>query len=160
MHIDEQGENAITKYKRNIVQTDHNMLSMELNLSYHTEKEHERFELFNLRNKVCQQKFKEFTSKTNMFSKCFQSDESIDEQFQRWQTKLQKAMHACFRKIRVTNKEKKMSNIDILMKEKKTLQKKKSLNAEEEEKISSIDKEISKAYEDREWKSWRRFLGT
>ena len=95
------------------------MLSMELNLSYHTEKEHERFELFNLRNKVCQQKFKEFTSKTNMFSKCFQSDESIDEQFQRWQTKLQKAMHACFRKIRVTNKEKKMSNIDILMKEKK-----------------------------------------
>ena len=78
MYIDEEGEHALTKYKRGIVKSDHNMLSMELNLTFHTKKEHERFELFNLRNNICQLKFKEFTSKTNMFSKCFQSNEAID----------------------------------------------------------------------------------
>ena len=128
MHIDEKGEHALTKYNRGIVKTDHNMLSMELNLSFRLKKEHERFELFNLQNKVCQQKFKEFTSKTNTLSKCFESDEAIDAQFQRWQNRFTKAIHACFRKVRSTNKEKKMTKIDLLMKEKKDIIKKKNLN--------------------------------
>ena len=38
MKIDESGESALTKYKKNIVKTDHNMLTLELSLTYHIEK--------------------------------------------------------------------------------------------------------------------------
>ena len=160
MHIDEKGEHALTKYKKGIVKTDHSMLSMELNLSFHTEKEHERFELFNLRNKVCQQKFKEFTSRTNTLSKCFESDEEVNIQFQRWQNRFNKALHACFRKVRTTNKEKKMSKIDLLMTEKKNIIKKKILSVEDKKKIDIIEKEISQACKDKEWEKLENTLGS
>ena len=42
MKIYEIGEHAITKYKKNVVRTDHNMRFLEVSLTYHTEKEHQR----------------------------------------------------------------------------------------------------------------------
>ena len=79
MVIYESGEVALTKYRKgNIVKTDHNMLKLEVNLTFNVEKEHDRREVFNLCNKICQQDFKEKTSNTEQFTKCFEGRETID----------------------------------------------------------------------------------
>ena len=119
MKIDESGATSLTRYKNKIVKTDHNMLSLEIDLTFHTEKHHDRIEMFNLRNINCQQKFKEYTSKNTKLSECFLTGESVKAQFNNWQRKFQKALYASFRKIRVTDRKKDMSLIDKLMKEKK-----------------------------------------
>ena len=127
------------------------MLTLELSLTYHIEKQHEKIELFNLRNITCQKCFKEYTSSSNTLSKCFSTDEPINIQFSKWMTKFRKALHACFRKIRVTENKKKMSNINILMMEKKDIMKKKHKNKNYIEKFKLLEKDISDACEDREW---------
>ena len=85
MKIDEKGENAWTRYKGGNVKTDHNILQLEVNLKFHDHKKHDRIEMFNLKNKTCQNIFKKYTSETNMFSKCFLSDEKVEVQFKKWQ---------------------------------------------------------------------------
>ena len=47
------------------------MLKLEVNLKFHNETKHERVEMFNLRNEINQQDFKEKTSNTTRFSDCF-----------------------------------------------------------------------------------------
>ena len=125
MEIFENGENALTRYRGGkVVRSDHNMLHCEINLTFHDQKKHEQVKMFNLTNQECQAKFKNYTSNTNIFSKCFESDESINLQFNRWKRKLVKSLYACFRKIRINhNKEKEESKIDILMKQQNSIMK-------------------------------------
>ena len=100
--LDESNEIALTRYRGKVVQTDHKMLKLEVNLSFHKQGHHERVEVFNVRNKVNQKEFCTFTSKDNRFNKCFIScEESVDIQFKRWQRFVNKSINACFRKIRL-----------------------------------------------------------
>ena len=57
MKIDENGKNSLTRYKGAVVKTDHSRLDMEVDLEFHKEKKHEREDVFNVRNKLCQEKF-------------------------------------------------------------------------------------------------------
>ena len=99
MHIDENGGQSLTRYNGKVTKTDHCMLELNINLMVHKEEKHERQHVFNVKNKLCQKKFTEFTSETTMFSKCFESNsESIDIQFKRWKRCFIKALHACFKK--------------------------------------------------------------
>ena len=75
------------------------MLSLEVDLTFHMDKKHDRIEMFNLRNIHCQKIFKEYTSQNTTLSNCFITNESVDTQFLKWQRKFQKTLHACFRKI-------------------------------------------------------------
>ena len=128
--IHEKEELAIKRYKEKIVKTDHKMLSLELDLHIHKEKLHDKVEVFNIRNKICQKLFYEFTSKEGRFSKCFDTDEeSIDLQFKRWKHKFDKSIHACFRKIRVKDKIYK-TKIDTLLEEKNSILKQKIVTEE------------------------------
>ena len=126
-----------------MVKSDHRMLTLELDLIFHIAKKHERIEIFNLKNK-CQTVFKEFTSKDARFSKCLSSsEEPIDIQLKMWQHKYDKAIHACFRKIRIKeNKQNQQSKMDKLMNEKKTIRKEKTMGIEEQSKVNEIDKQI------------------
>ena len=121
MTIDEKGAQSLTQYKGKISVTDHCMLELNINLMIHKEKKHEREHAFNVRNVSCQKIFRKFTSETNMFTKCFLSnEENIDVQFKRWQRCFYKALHSCFRKVRVKeNFERGKSKIDILMEDKR-----------------------------------------
>ena len=104
MMIDENGMYALTKYRKNqIVKTDHNILKLELNLNFQNDKIIERVEVFNLRNKLCQEDSKEKTTNTDKFTSCFEGDETVDVQFKRWHRRLLKTLHSCFRKVRVKN---------------------------------------------------------
>ena len=100
MTIYSRGEIALSRYKNRVVNSDHRMLKLEVNLTFHKEKNHERVEVFNVRNKQCQKVFCEVTLKEGMFTKCFKSqEENIFVQFKRWQRIFNKAIHTSFRKI-------------------------------------------------------------
>ena len=106
MKIDELGQNSLTKYhKGNVVTTDHSRLDMEIELEFHKEKGHKCQNAFNVRNKLCQDKFLECTSNTNIFTNCFNSSKPIDHKFKTRQSKFQKSLYACFRRVRVTDVE-------------------------------------------------------
>ena len=121
MLVHNKGEITLARYKDKIVKTDHRMLVLEINLEFHNNKKHDRLEVFNVRNKICQKQFYEFTSKGDTFSKCFDSkNEIVDTQFDRWQRKFNKAICACFRKIRIKgDSERKPSKMDDLIDKKK-----------------------------------------
>ena len=124
---------------------------MEIDLVFHEKRKHEQLEIFNLKNKKCQQKFYSFGSKDKIFSKCFMSDEeSIQVQFRRWRRRFHKAIYASFKKIRVTESRKeKISKLYNLMIEKKKILRKHNLKMEDYKKVDTIEKETSKEVEDR-----------
>ena len=128
MIIDEEDELTLTRYKGKVVKADHKMLKLEINLTFHKEKGHERVEVFNVKNKQAQMEFYKFTSRDTRFSKCFSPmDESVDIQFRKWQRVFDKTIHACFRKIRIKeNSTLNPSEIDKLLNEKRMIMKRKS----------------------------------
>ena len=84
MKIDKNGETTLTRFRGKTGKSDHKMLKLEIDLNFHEPIKHERKEVFNVRNKVCQKVFYEFTSKSDMFIKCFSSpEETVDVQFKR-----------------------------------------------------------------------------
>ena len=102
----------MTRYKGKTVKSDHNMLMLEIDREFHKEKKHDQPDAFNVRNKLCQEKFLEYTSKTTMFTKCFKSDKQIEHKFKTWQSSFKKALYACFKRVRVTEFEPKPTHID------------------------------------------------
>ena len=161
MTIDEKGENIMTRYQGKVVKSDHRLLKMEVDLVFHNETKHRRVEVFNLKNKECQTKFQQLGSKDQRFSKCFNSDEeSIHIQFKRWKCIFNKAIYACFKKIRVDNRlEKETSPMDKLMNEKKKIMMQPQLKVEDLRKIDEIEKKISQDIEEREFEKIKRVLG-
>ena len=161
MLIDEKGGNDIFRYRGdNVVKADHHMLKLKLDITIHAQNKHERIEMFNVRNKLCQREFKDFTTNTNRFTKCFLTEEAFEIQFKRWQRQLQKALHASFRKIRYKeNDQKKMNHIDVLMNAKKDILKKKNPNLKDKNDIELLDKDITVECEEKEWKKLTEILG-
>ena len=160
MTIDTNGYNSLTRYKDRVVKSDHMRVEMKANLVFHKENSQQRYTVFNLKNKQCQEKFFSYTSKTDMFTQCFKSsDQGIVKIFDKWQSKFQKALYACFRKVRVTDSESKPSKIDDLINEKKKILKQKYISDLEEEKIDTIDELISKECSDIEYEKLTKVLG-
>ena len=141
MTIDEKGVQSLTRYKGKITRTDHCMLELNINLMIHKEKKQECEHAFNVKNVLGQKQFRKFTSETNMFPKCFSSyDEGIDVQFKRWQQCFDKALHTCFRKVRVkANNLRETSKMDKLMEDKKKLLKQKVMSLEDKDKVKHIE---------------------
>ena len=137
------------------------MLNCEVSLVFQNEKSHDIFEMFNLTNKECQANFKNFTFNTNVFSKCFVSEESINIQINRWKRKLNKALHACFRKIRINNnKVKTKSRIDTLMQDKNNILKKIHREKDDMDKVDEIDKIIREECQDKEMEKLQNVIGS
>ena len=160
MVIDEKGQNALTRYRGGkIVKADHNMLKLEIDLKFHIEGEHDRTEMFNLRDKVGQQQFKVFTTETERFTKCFSTKEAFEVQFKNWQKQFKKSLHANFRKIRIKGENTKViSQIDILINKKRAMLKKKHMTPHDMENIENIDVEISKECEEKEWEKLQKVV--
>ena len=54
MKIYEDNDIALTRYQGKVVQSDHKMLKLEVDLSFHKQEHHDRIEVFNVRKKECQ----------------------------------------------------------------------------------------------------------
>ena len=68
--------------------------------------ENERKEIFNFKNGDCQEAFFELIENSSALSKCFENDENIQEQSNKWLKKLNGFFQQSFRKIRMTKKQK------------------------------------------------------
>ena len=89
-----------TKTNKN---SDHFTIHLDLEVSFKPQTE-PRKEFFNFRNLQCQKVFKEKTDNNEKLRICFQTDESLEKQSNKFLTTLNNIFHECFKKIRVNNK--------------------------------------------------------
>ena len=120
MEVDENRINVLTKFSKKggkrLKESDHNLLSLQMNIPWSIKPINLRKEIFNLKNVQNQQKFFDITNETDKFTKCFKnSSEDINTQTGKWQKILQSSIFQSFDKIRITNKSKE-SDVDIKIK--------------------------------------------
>ena len=107
--VDEERHNVLTKVKRHkngsITKTeaDHNIIETDLNIKWNKSVIKDRIEMYNLKNKKCQNKFKELTNKSNM-SKIFDSKKDINTLTKKFLKYLNGCISTCFTKNRTTKK--------------------------------------------------------
>ena len=133
MLVDEERKYILTRfYKRNgiikVIESDHNILI--LNISWDVKVKKERTEIFNLRNKKCQEEFFNSTNNTDVLSKCL-NNRNVVTGGKLWLKSVKTLILKSFRKIRLTNQEKK-SKVQNLLTKRKEMPK------------GSVDKEIKK----------------
>ena len=134
----------INKNKR-VIETDHNGEILELNIEY-GKKKPEREEMFNLRNKACQEAFKNETESNPKLIEVFENEMPIEKQSKMWFKNLKSSLYKSFRKVRIVNsKKKEKDDGNNLLKERIDLKKDlKSVNIDEnmKEKIKERIKQI------------------
>ena len=101
------------KRKRNVTQnkkqaykatdSDHFTQYMDIKLELKTEKP-VRTEIFNFKDNDSQVKFKEITTKTDEFTKCFEDDLPLIKQVENWRHLLKSHCYKAFKKIRINKK--------------------------------------------------------
>ena len=110
--IDDAREHVLTKIARNKsgitkVESDHNVIFSKLKLSWNKSNKENRTEIFNLKNKDCQEIFNNATkavNNDNYLSSVFDTDEGVDIQTQKFLARLNKTIAKCFKKVRVAEK--------------------------------------------------------
>ena len=89
------------------IESDHNPIISKLALTWNKISQTNRLELFNLKNRACQEKFFEETSSSNNkreLSLIFEEKEDLNSLAEKFMKKLDKVIHKCFRKIRISEK--------------------------------------------------------
>ena len=99
----------VTKTKKGVitVESDHNVLFTHLKLTWNKKVREKRNEMFNLRNKECQEVFKEATTAANnnhYLSSVFDEHDDLDTLTEKFMKRLQKTINKCFRKVRITDR--------------------------------------------------------
>ena len=93
------------KDKPSKVESDHNVLITKFKLNWHTSKQQERNEMFNLENKQGQTRFKHETSNNKYISSLFDDEtKDLEVSARRFIRRLDKLIQLSFKKIRITNK--------------------------------------------------------
>ena len=103
--IDEDKEYALSKIVKDksktiVKHSDHNVMVTKFKLKL-TKEDIKEEEVFNLKNKACQMKFKEETSKTTKLSNIFDTEDALEKQTKKFLKMLKKCMHKCFTKIKI-----------------------------------------------------------
>ena len=94
-----------------MTETDHNSEILELNIKFSKIKP-ERREIFNLKNKTCQEKFREITENNDDLLKCFENELPAEKQLYQWKKSFQNILHKSFRKVRITDSKKKKEELE------------------------------------------------
>ena len=99
----------ITKTKSGITvkHSDHNVIITELSIPWNNSIRKEKTEILNFKNKNCQQKFYEETSKNDYLSSSFEGEEDLDTKSIKFMKRLDRVCRKVFRVIKVTNKKEK-----------------------------------------------------
>ena len=80
--VDENRVNILTKVTQNkhgtktVSKDDHNIIEPNLNVNWNKSLTKDRVEMYNIKNKQCQEKFKEYTNNTDM-AKIFESPKDL-----------------------------------------------------------------------------------
>ena len=129
--IDDQRKHTLTKYAttkgvKTKVISDHNPMFAKFAMNYEKSRQSApRRKIFNLKNKECQQSFYETTSHGEKLQSCFQSNNSFENQSNKFFKSLDDTLHKCFKKIRVRKSGQKVSghasDVQTLIKQKTKL---------------------------------------
>ena len=121
MVIDEKKQHVLTNYhsaKKNgkATDSDHMTQYMDVNLNF-IDMKPERQEMLNYKDTEGQAMFREITSYTNDFSKCFSSNIPLNKQLDKWRLVLSSYCNKSFKKIRIrkTNRKPIKRSIAILI---------------------------------------------
>ena len=115
LEIDDERKHVITKLANNRdsttkVESDHNVLITKYKLNWHRSKKHEKNEIYNLKNKQGQAKFKQETSNNIYLSSAFDDEtEDLEVSTREFISRLNKMIKKCFKKIRITDKTDKLT---------------------------------------------------
>ena len=149
MVVDESKTKALTRYaKGKAIPSDHNTLMCTFNIPV-LKKVPPRKEIYRLRNVEELKKFKEATTSTSKFTKCFSGKGNINQQGKKWLKELHNTIHSCFKKIRIRQNYSPKNEAMKKIEERKNLLKKlpntksPSERHETEDNISKIEEEIS-----------------
>ena len=107
--VDEERTHILTRfYKRNgvvrVVESDHNLLVLNVSCPWEGKVKKERIEIFNLRNKKYQKDFFNVTNETNVLSQSLEN-RNVMSGGKQWLKSLKTLIHQNFKKIRLTNKD-------------------------------------------------------
>ena len=105
MMIDEADKFITTNYTQctanvKAINSDHNTQFIKMNLKVIPQREEKR-EIYNLKNVLCQFKFKKLTENSQEFLSCFKSRESVLVKCERWKKTLDSHIKNALRKIKV-----------------------------------------------------------
>ena len=96
-----------TKGFKKHIESDHNTLFAKFSLKIEVKRAEVKKEFFNFQNTECLKKFTEITSRTNKFSRCYDSSKPMDENANKFFKTLDDTLHTCFQKIRIKSNSKK-----------------------------------------------------
>ena len=118
VHIDEEKKHVLTKIHKTkrgtrVKESDHNTIISQFNLKVATNNKREKIEVYNLRNKECQSKFKAFTTETKMFSTIFDGSDDIDILTERLVKKINGSIATNFTKRRIAFKSEESKDEDL-----------------------------------------------
>ena len=175
MIIDEERNfclSNIAQIKKNgrIIETDHNAMIAEFNLTVDAKKP-VREEMFNFRNRKCQEAFKEATEMNEELLDCFDNNLQFKDQSKTWLKCFNSVIRNSFRKVRIVDNKKKqnvkmrtMLNSRIEMKQN---MKRKNISEEMRDQIEfrikqieeDIEKEVTEEFQTEVIKTLREFGG-
>ena len=125
MKIDEDRKNVLTKFvktkgKSNKIESNHNPMILEVNMSWSSKGVIERTEIYNLKNKSCQENFYSFTNNSDMLTNCL-INKDVRTGGKLWMKHLKFAIMQNFRKIRMNDMKQGKANreIEILLAKRK-----------------------------------------
>ena len=140
MIIDEDRNYCLSNFaqirkNKGVIETDHNGLILEFDLQI-AQRKPDRVEMFNMKNKLCQEAFKEETENNTELLECFSDNLPVEVQCKKWFKTFNTVLYKCFRKVRIVkNKKNEKSATDNLVRERISLKKELSLNKIDENTI-------------------------
>ena len=149
MEIDEERNFCLTnvaqiKKNRKIIESDHNSLIIEFDIKIEG-RPPKREEIYNFRNKRCQNAFKEATDNNKDLLECFASNLPFEKQSKNWNKILKSMIFKSFKKVRIVKDKKKENNQKKMFE--KIIERKKLKN--DLEKNMLIKDEMRKTIEER-----------
>ena len=148
--IDDEREHVLTSIKKTKngikkIESDHNTIFSRFKFKWNKNIKENRVEMFNLKNKDCQEVFKQATSSINnnkFLSSVFEEKGDINDLTEKFLKRLNKTIHKCFRKVRI--KDKSHDTKEDVFSKWRELSKKNHKNNKKE--IEQIEEELADAY--------------
>ena len=110
MVIDEDKQYVLSNYfqkngKAGKRDSDHNSMYMELSLNI-PKMRMDRTEIYNFKNRECQEIFFDLTNNSTKLTRCFETNENIQKQGRKWFKNLNGLFQQSFKKVRITSNQK------------------------------------------------------
>ena len=138
---------AQQKKNKCLIETDHNALILDMEMNVMNTKP-VREEIYNLKNKACQEEFRKETEINKDILECFANNLSFETQCRQWKQAFDNIIKKCFRKIRIKQKKTDTETESLLVERLKFKKQLKLLDVEDgtkqilEQKIEQIEFDI------------------